>query len=150
MLKWFVAAAVAWPVLAGAAVLQRSTSHPAAWTTVVYLAASRVCHQRPDRSFQTAGVQWPVCARCSGLYLGAAAAAAFLLSRRRLLSSRTSRMILLVAAVPTAITWAVEWVGGVNVSNTTRAVVAFPLGAAISAAIALVLAHRPQENYQVN
>jgi len=149
-MKWFVVAAVAWPMVASAAVLQRSTGRPAAWTTVVYLAASRICHQLPDRSFQTAGVQWPVCARCSGLYLGAAAAAIVLSSRRRLVSSHASRMVLAVAAIPTAITWVVEWQGGVNVSNTTRAVAALPLGAAVAAVIALVLARRPQESYQVN
>lgn len=28
------------------------------------------CHQRADRSFFLFGYQFPVCARCSGLYLG--------------------------------------------------------------------------------
>ncbi len=28
------------------------------------------CHRRPDRSFFWKGKQFPVCARCTGLYLG--------------------------------------------------------------------------------
>src|SRR3954465_2024069 len=34
-----------------------------------------ICHQRPERTFFVHGQQMPVCARCTGLYLGAALAA---------------------------------------------------------------------------
>jgi len=71
--RLLVAAAVAWPLVAGAALWHRVT-HPhdgPGWATVVYLAAAQVCHQRPERSFETDGVAWPVCARCTGLYLAA-------------------------------------------------------------------------------
>ena len=37
-------------------------------------AAYAVCHRIPERSFAVAGRQLPLCARCSGLYLGALAA----------------------------------------------------------------------------
>lgn len=36
----------------------------------VYYAYSRVCHQMGERSFQIAGQQLAVCARCSGIYAG--------------------------------------------------------------------------------
>jgi uncharacterized membrane protein len=44
-----------------------------------------ICHRIPDRSFVIGGVQLPLCARCSGTYLGAFAgfAVMFLLGRRR-------------------------------------------------------------------
>jgi uncharacterized membrane protein len=29
-----------------------------------------ICHRRPDRSFNYNGKQFPVCARCTGFYLG--------------------------------------------------------------------------------
>lgn len=32
---------------------------------------SAVCHQFPDHSYQIAGVPLPLCARCTGMYLGA-------------------------------------------------------------------------------
>lgn len=32
-----------------------------------------LCHQFPERSFDFAAVQWAVCARCSGIYVGLAA-----------------------------------------------------------------------------
>ena len=43
-----------------------------------YAAGSIVCHQIPERSFHIAGVQLPVCARCTGLYAGALAGVAWL------------------------------------------------------------------------
>src|SRR5260221_7816536 len=38
----------------------------------VYGMGSVLCHQRPERSFHLWGVQLPVCARCVGVYAGAA------------------------------------------------------------------------------
>lgn len=41
----------------------------------IFLAArwfgSAVCHQFPDHSYQIAGIPLPLCARCTGMYLGA-------------------------------------------------------------------------------
>src|SRR5436190_8573826 len=41
----------------------------------IYTGCSAICHQRPERSFQLFGHQMPVCARCTGIYAGAALAA---------------------------------------------------------------------------
>ena len=127
-----VGAAIAWPLIGAAALWQRGTPEPA-WTTVVYAAAGQVCHQRPERSFHTHGAAWPVCARCSGLYLAApfAAIAAF---RRRTQSSRRFDPLRLVilASVPTALTLAWEWGGLGTPSNVWRFITALPLGAAVA------------------
>jgi len=141
--RWLAAAAVAWPLVATAAVWERSDGHPAGWTTLVYAAASRICHQRPDRSFRTAGVQWPVCSRCSGLYLGAAAAALMMMAGAR--SPRRDRLLtmVVVASVPTAVTWVTEWLGHVPVADLVRTAAALPLGAAIAVAILGVANERP-------
>ncbi|MCA1585463.1 MAG: DUF2085 domain-containing protein [Acidobacteria bacterium] len=40
--------------------------------TLTYVVGAVICHQRPERSFHTAGIKWPVCSRCTGLYAGAA------------------------------------------------------------------------------
>lgn len=39
------------------------------WLSLMHL-FSRSCHQKAERSFFIHGYQCPVCARCSGLYLG--------------------------------------------------------------------------------
>jgi len=31
---------------------------------------SHICHQIPERSFYVLGVQFPICARCTGIYSG--------------------------------------------------------------------------------
>jgi uncharacterized membrane protein len=98
----------------------------------VYDGAGRICHQRSDRSFQLAGVQLPVCARCTGLYVSGAAGAlaAWFGSRRRLAAPRRTRAVLLAAALPTVLTVGLELLGLAHPSNTIRALSALPLGAA--------------------
>jgi uncharacterized membrane protein len=36
----------------------------------LYMMFSPLCHQIPGRSFFLSGIQLPVCARCTGIYLG--------------------------------------------------------------------------------
>ncbi|HUL73953.1 MAG TPA: DUF2085 domain-containing protein [Vicinamibacterales bacterium] len=128
-----IVAAVVWPALLAASAWSRLDGRHPLWSGIVYAAASRVCHQRPERSFYTAGVKWPVCGRCSGLYLAAplGALAAAVAMRRR---ARADRHVLwlAVAALPTAVTLAVEWLGLAPVSNLARFVAALPLGATIA------------------
>jgi hypothetical protein len=56
-------------------------SAPRVVAVVTYAIGATVCHQRPDRSFATNGIAWPVCARCSGLYVSAAVAVVVCLIR---------------------------------------------------------------------
>lgn len=139
MANWLIAASLVVPTILGVTVWQRATGRAPAWTTVVYVAASRVCHQRSDRSFHTAGVQWPVCGRCSGLYCGGAVGGLIALALRgRRQHGRNLTPWIIAAFVPTAATIAIEWAGLVPVSNALRASMAVPLGAAIAVAIILV------------
>ena len=136
MVKLVAAAAVAWPLLLGSVVWHRAAFGDTVWTTIAHVAASRICHQKPERSFSTAGVQWPVCGRCSGLYLGAAAGVLpALLLRHRLRRRRAVIATLVVAAVPTAATLVVEWLALAPVSSLARFATALPLGAAVLAAL---------------
>ena len=98
---------------------------------MVYSGAGVICHQKSERSFHIAGVQQPVCARCTGLYVSGAAAAllAWTVSRRPRVPRRT-REVLALAAFPTAFTVAIELVGLAHPSNMVRAICAVPLGAA--------------------
>jgi uncharacterized membrane protein len=107
---------------------------------VAYAIGARVCHQHSARSFTSAGRPWPVCARCTGLYVGAAAGAwlAWLAvpgaaRRRHGPAARRAehfRGRLLLAAAPTAVIWSVEFAGLAVFSNVTRCLIALPLGVA--------------------
>ena len=140
-------AAIAWPLVAGAAVWQRAGASEPAWTSVVYAAASRVCHQRPERSFHTHDVAWPVCARCAGLYMAAPFAALAAFRRRSKIASRLQPLQLVVlAAIPTALTLLWEWGGLGTPSNLVRFTTALPLGAAVAfVVIATVSEPRPSK-----
>jgi uncharacterized membrane protein len=96
----------------------------------VYQSAGLICHQRAERSFHLAGVQLPVCARCTGLYVsGAVGALVAWFAARRPRAARRTRVLLLWAALPTALTVALEFVGLLQTSNMLRALSALPLGA---------------------
>lgn len=147
----FVAAAIAWAgALAGASwAASHARLAPAAYaaSAVVYLIGSLVCHQRPERSFQLWGAQMPVCARCTGIYVGAAIAALVWLARRgpwdllrtyvaRDLSRATSggqaRTALMLAATPAAVTLVYEWTTGHVPANWLRALTGLPIGLVVS------------------
>jgi uncharacterized membrane protein len=134
-LAMLVAAAVLlWPVALGAALIDRLDHHTSVASTVVYLAAARVCHQRADRSFQTRGAQWPVCARCAGVYLAGPMGLIMAFGGRRR-TPRSLARIVMVAAAPTAVTWVAEVGFGLPVSALLRAASAAPLGAALTLAL---------------
>jgi uncharacterized membrane protein len=100
----------------------------AAGAVGLYAAGARICHQRPERCFRIHGRPMPVCARCSGLYAGAAFAAPFALVWAARLSTRRARLAAAVAALPTLVTWSLEMAGLAHPSNTARFVAALPLG----------------------
>ena len=143
--------ALLWPLAQAASVVGTVHGSESVLTAAVRIVGSRICHRRPERSFHTAGVQWPVCARCSGVYVGAAVGVwwGFATACRRWIGSGQMRLVLLLAALPTAVSWMLEWGAGVPVTNVVRAWSAVPLGAAAGAAIVAVVARAPKLN-QVN
>lgn len=130
-------AAVMWPVALGAALADRVDHDPSVASSVVYLAASRVCHQRADRSFHTRGQQWPVCARCAGLYLAAPLGVVLAAGVRRRGRATLARAVV-AASVPLAATWLAETVIGVPVPALARFVTALPLGVALAGALVML------------
>ena len=97
--------------------------------SVVYACGSLVCHQRIERSLTTCGRQWPVCGRCSGLYLGAAVGvllAAASVGRRG--TWRQWRTRVLVSALPTGALWLGEVAGLGDPGTPLRLALALPLG----------------------
>ncbi len=96
----------------------------------VYSGAALICHQRAARSFHLAGVQLPVCGRCTGLYMSGAfgAVLAWIVSRRPRVPANTRNM-LVVASIPTALSLVLEWSGALDPTNLGRFLCALPLGA---------------------
>jgi uncharacterized membrane protein len=110
-----------------------------------------VCHQLPERSYRLWGAQMPVCARCAGIYFGAAVAALAAATRRvrssesaarrrqpvvgvaRSLqtSVRAVRLAAAASVVPTAATLIYEWTTGDTPSNTLRFAAGIPIGVVV-------------------
>ena len=143
----FLVTAIAWVVALPAAAFaaSRLAAPPIAYDVAlaVYAVGHVVCHQLPARSFHLWHVSLPVCARCTGIYIGAAAAALAIAAARRpsAVARRAGtdpRRILLLAFAPTALTLVFEWTTGVTPANWIRALAGFPLGAAVAWAIGMV------------
>jgi uncharacterized membrane protein len=125
-------AATAWVALLLAAPVLASAAAPAGgW---LYAVGALICHQRPERSFHLGAAQLPVCARCLGLYMGAAAgliAWTFIARRRRTpWMARHAMVAVGVTGAPTFVTVLSAWLGLGDPSNAWRALLAVPLGIA--------------------
>jgi uncharacterized membrane protein len=112
---------------------------------LLYGVGSVVCHQIPERSFHLSGFQLPVCARCLGLYAGAAiGGVAIAIADRRptriFAGSRRRRWVAGVAALPTLATVVLETVGAWAPSNLTRALAGVPLGGVAALVVGNALA----------
>lgn len=118
-------AACSWAAAIFSAPLARAAMPVAA--SAVNVAASFVCHQRDERSFHLEGERLPVCGRCTGLYVAGAIGAVAAWFGVARVPARTRRLVVF-AAVPTAVTLAVEWSGAGNPGNVLRATSALPLG----------------------
>ncbi len=88
-----------------------------------------VCHQRPDRSFWVFGARVAICARCLGIYLGAAMG--FLLRTRR----RAALQFLIGAAILNLVDVGTELAG----LHGNWPLVRFALGICLGAAGALLI-----------
>ncbi len=110
---------------------------------LVYAIGALICHQQPDRSFYVAGAQLPVCARCFGLYAGAALGALGWWGWRLARASQIhvpvpGPRLVALAAVPTGVTVAGALTGLGDPSNVWRALLTVPLGAAGGAVVGAV------------
>ena len=121
-----------------------------AWSAALFLApgllfpaGTFICHQRPDRSFFVHGHQVPVCARCTGLYVGASVAAPLALALAAAVPGARARWLIGFAAIPTIVTWSLEFIGTAHFSNISRFLAALPLGAMAAWLVLSTFVHRP-------
>jgi uncharacterized membrane protein len=112
---------------------------------VMFAIGSAVCHQIPERSFFWGIHQLPVCARCTGLYVSAVVGlvgwTAIKIARQWrpiAIEPQVAIRVLLITAVPTALSLASGITGVWDGSNVTRATLAIPLGASAGAIVAAV------------
>jgi uncharacterized membrane protein len=139
---------VAWaaviPLAACAASRPQGPSIAYAFALGAYAIGHVICHQLPARSFQLWGAVLPVCARCTGIYVGAAVVSVAVWIRPRTPvsishvsifhqdSAARARQWLFAALLPTAVTLIYEWTTGVTPANWIRALAGVPLGAAVA------------------
>jgi len=142
----FVLAAAGWAALLVLTPFLASRAHASTIESVlaiaVYAVGSAVCHQLPDRSFHLWSTQLPVCARCTGIYFGAAAVAIATVVRsprapglpkreaRIRIALERSRLVVALAVLPSAATLVFEWTAGVAPGNWIRFAAGLPIGAA--------------------
>jgi uncharacterized membrane protein len=154
----FVAASVAWALLLPLVPLIASRPHATPIGTAlligVYAIGSAICHQLPERSYHLWTAQMPVCARCAGIYGGAAAAAILSLAPagQRCAYSNTVRVrpVLFIAALPTLVTLVYEWTTGHMPANWIRTVTGVPLGATVAWMVLSSMPHLTRAENQVN
>ncbi|MCA1634869.1 MAG: DUF2085 domain-containing protein, partial [Acidobacteria bacterium] len=117
---------------------------------VVYRLFSAACHQMPERSFHLLGFPLAVCARCAGLYAGAAAGLlAYPLLRRPLARiDAPPRGWLLLAALPTSVDFALGVLGVWENTHASRFSTALVLGAASAFFVMPGLADLASRNFR--
>jgi uncharacterized membrane protein len=139
----FIALAVGWAMLVPAATFAASrqaarSESGAILSWVVYRIGAVICHQRPERSFSVFSTQMPVCARCAGIYAGAALMAAGVLLRTERAHRNAARSIIdprtvmLWAVLPAAATLVYEWTAGQMPGHWLRAASGLPIGVAVA------------------
>ena len=159
----FIAASIIWMILLIVAPFVASRAHASTLGTLfvvsVYGVGSVVCHQLAERSYHLWTAQMPVCARCAGIYFGAAVSAicaaiyrttevvrhdglsvsrhdGLSVSRHDGLSvaqgfslATRARLGLALAVTPTALTLVYEWTTGQMPAHAIRALAGVPIGA---------------------
>jgi hypothetical protein len=110
-----------------------SLSHP--FALVAYGMGSVLCHQLPVRSFHMWAVPLPVCARCTGVYVGAALAALAAVAGGTGRRVSPPVVALMAGAAPVAATLVYEWTTGDPLSNWVRAASGLLLGGSVMAVL---------------
>ena len=99
-------------------------------SNILYQGFSLACHQMPERSFHIEGHPLAVCARCFGLYTGfAAGAVAYPVARSVARRDVPGRAWLIAATLPTAIDFALGFLGIWENTHLSRSVTGALVGA---------------------
>lgn len=105
-----------------------------AWESFVFDTCGPFCHQSPQRSFAMAGHPFPLCARCTGMWLGITLGIAFAMwwvSKHRWWSGT---VLTVMATAASGFDFLREQSGGAP-SSWTRAVLGFLIFIGVTAAV---------------
>ena len=121
------------------------SSTPAGCYQKIFSIGSSLCHQIPSHGFQTNGIPFPVCARCSGLYLGSfiGLAYGFLSGKKTGLPKKEYLILLAVLFFLWGLDGANSFISDFinhpflhTTTNTTRLVTGFGMGLLMATALA--------------
>jgi len=133
------------------------SSTPAGCYSKITAIGSSVCHQLPTHSFILNGVQFPLCARCTGLYLGALVGLVYaFLSGKKGGIPKTPYLILLGAIF---VIWAADGMNSLisailnrpflwETTNLTRLITGYGMGLVMATALSTLFNATIWEDYE--
>ena len=104
-------------------------------TAFIYALGSVVCHQIAERSFYWGATQFPLCARCTGLYVGGLVGLIAVAAIGQPFHSSTLRRAIAITAVPTVVTVTTMVLGWWDPGNIWRCSFDVPLGLTVGVAV---------------
>ncbi len=111
-------------------------------TRLLFFIGRGICHQLPSRSFIIAGQQLPLCARCTGIYIGVFVCLLYLWLRRRwrgnLVPSLGLVIFMAAGFIPLMLDGATSYLGLRDSSNLLRVVTGILMGYSLPVWIVLL------------
>ncbi|NLK21660.1 MAG: DUF2085 domain-containing protein [Epulopiscium sp.] len=109
---------------------------------LIYFMGRSVCHQFPERSFFIQGTKMPLCARCTGIYLGMFLGFLYLYFRRRNKGNTPPSFQFLIGMIlcwiPMILDGVTSYMGFRETTNITRLLTGFLFGVFIPVFIVLL------------
>jgi uncharacterized membrane protein len=110
------------------------------------LIGSLVCHQLPERTLSVGGYYLPVCARCTGAYIGLLLGYLLLPMRRKRSSGPPNLLITLLMLAPLIIDAGTQWTGLRTSTNQVRLITGLLFGTGMAPFLVYTLSLIPTSN----
>lgn len=109
---------------------------------LLYFMGRSVCHQLPERSFFIQNNQFPLCARCTGIYIGMLLGLLYLLIRKRDKGNRPPAIkqliVMVICWIPMMVDGVTSYVGVRDTNNLIRFITGLFFGVFIPVFIILL------------
>ena len=135
--RWFVGVVAVGLVIAtfGYLPLHAAGFEVSGWSLFVDNACHPLCHQIVGRSFQVSGYVFPLCARCTGMWIGITLGCAMAMVYRPANRNWVGAVVAVIGFAASALDWVREGSGGTP-SEWARAVFGFVLFWGVTHAVA--------------